>query len=47
MKSEILTLRISELDKAKLKQLADEMQMSMSELVVYLIRKEYEKAEKA
>ena len=43
MKTEILQIRISQTDKEKLKRLANEKEMSMSELIVYLIRREAER----
>lgn len=43
MKSEYLMIRISEREKAEVKKAAAELQMSMSEYVIYLIRKELNK----
>ena len=45
MKSTNLIIRISEQDKKKVRDLSEESQMSMSELVTYLIRREYDKLE--
>lgn len=43
MKKENLMIRISEKDKEALRALAEKRQMTMSELLTYLIRKEIEK----
>lgn len=43
-KSAYLQIRISDADKEALKQLAESKQMTMSEMVVYLIRRESEKS---
>ena len=40
-----LMIRVSEIDKEKIKQAAEERQMSMSEWVLFLIRKELDRAE--
>lgn len=40
MKTTNLVIRISEKDKEDLKAIADKRQMTMSELVLYLIRRE-------
>ena len=45
MKSTNLIIRISEQDKKKVRELSEKSQMSMSELVTYLIRREYDKLE--
>ena len=42
-KSTNLNIRISEVDKETLRKLAEKKQMSMAELVVYLIRREGER----
>lgn len=45
-KSANLMIRVSEIDKEKIKQAAEERQMSMSEWVLFLIRKELDEREK-
>lgn len=45
MKGTTLIIRISEQDKKKVRELSEKSQMSMSELVTYLIRREYDKLE--
>ena len=40
MKTENIVIRVSELEKGKIKEAADKMQMSMSEYILYLFRKE-------
>ena len=46
-KSSNLIIRISDKDKQDLKELAEARQMSMSELVVFLIRREVENTKNA
>lgn len=41
-KSTNLIIRISEQDKEKVRVLAEQNQMSMSELLIYLIRREFD-----
>lgn len=43
MKSELLQIRLSEIDKNMIKSAADKRQMSMSEYLVYLVRKDNDK----
>ena len=41
-KTENIIIRITEHDKKKVRELAEKNQMSMSELITYLIRREYD-----
>ncbi len=45
MKATNLIIRISEQDKEKIRKMAEEGQTTMSDLVTYLIRREYDKLE--
>lgn len=46
MKSNLIQIRISDKDKKDLKAMAEKRQMTMSELLIYLVRKEAEKETK-
>ena len=43
-KSTNIMIRISELDKEKIKEIAEQKQMSMSEWILFTLRKEIEKS---
>lgn len=43
MKDNFIHIRISEKDKESLKRISEKKQMTMSEMIVYLIRREAEK----
>lgn len=43
MKSTNIIIRVSDLEKQKIKEAADKLQMSMSEYILYLFRKEPQK----
>lgn len=43
MKTEYIRIRLSERDKETIKTKAEELQMTMSEYILYLIRKDNEK----
>ncbi len=45
-KSTNLMIRISEMDKERIKQAAEERQMSMSEWVLFLVRKELDERDR-
>ena len=45
MKQSAITIRISERDKEELRKQAEEMQMTMSQYVLYLVHKEEAKKE--
>lgn len=46
MKDTYIRVRLSERDKELIRKAADEMQMSMSEYIIYLIRRESDRAKK-
>lgn len=46
MKTTNIIFRVSEQDKQKVKMLAEKNQMTVSELLVYMIRREYDKERK-
>lgn len=43
MKTSNIIIRVSDLEKQKIKEAADKLQMSMSEYILYLFRKEPQK----